>query len=234
MGSAVIHHRHPLADDVLQLIEEEERLRFRVHAARIHIRALVARQHLQQILTQSLKEPFHRSLITGRLQPRRLNRNAQPLRHTHQMLGHKDPAVIDHQGVGHDRRMRSADDRTRDGVDVHQHRAGNPVIRPHGFLGPILARGSRPKRLIQHRRGIDGLRRHRSDPQPGHAAGVPVQRDSQFGAHPPQRDRIQREDIQPSAVHQQVFARPCRPKLPIHLLGAVGDIAVNDHRFRRA
>jgi hypothetical protein len=51
MGSMVIHHRHPFADDGLQLVEVEEGLRFGIQAARVNIRALIAWQRLQQALS---------------------------------------------------------------------------------------------------------------------------------------------------------------------------------------
>ncbi len=63
--AVVIHHRHPLADDRLQLVQVEEGLRFRVQAAGVDIRALVAGQRLQQVLAQRSEEPFHRALVAA-------------------------------------------------------------------------------------------------------------------------------------------------------------------------
>ena len=51
------HHGNPLTDDRLQLVEIEERLRLGIQATRMHIRALIARQRLQQVLADGAEEP---------------------------------------------------------------------------------------------------------------------------------------------------------------------------------
>jgi hypothetical protein len=117
----VIHHRNPLADDRLQLIKVEERLRLRIQPAGMHVRALIPRQSLQQILTDGAEEPLHRTLIPARPQPGRLYRNPQPRTHTRQMLGHIDLAVIDNNRFRHDRRPGRTGQRSLDCVDVDQH-----------------------------------------------------------------------------------------------------------------
>jgi len=52
----------PLADDLLQLVQEVKRLVLDVLAAAVNIRALIAGQRDQQALSQGPEEPLQRSL----------------------------------------------------------------------------------------------------------------------------------------------------------------------------
>jgi hypothetical protein len=97
---------------------------------------------------------------------------------------------------------------------------------PHGVLGPARRRRRRTEHLKHQRRSVDRLRRDRRQPQPDHAAGVPIHRRGQFDPGPPQRDRINPEHIQAGGVEGHVLPRTSRLQLPIRPLGSRSDIPV--------
>ena len=62
----VIHQRDPLPDDVLQLVDEQERGVLHVLAAAVDVRALVGGQVLDQPFAQGLEKPLARGLTPHR------------------------------------------------------------------------------------------------------------------------------------------------------------------------
>ncbi len=142
------------------------------------------------------------------------------------MLGDVNLAVIDHDGLRRQRRTRRPGDRTVDRRGVDQQGPGNAVLGPHCMRGPVLARRSRPERLIQRGGGVHRLRRHRRQPDTDDTAGVPVHSHGQLGLHPAQCHRIQGEHVQPGGVHQQVLTWSGRAQLPVRLVRSGRDIPI--------
>lgn len=209
MGPVVIDDRHPFPDDRLELVQKEERFSCRVEAARVDVRALVTGKRLQQALSHRPEEPLDRTLVPARPQPGWLNRDAHPPADTGHVLGDIDLAMIDHDGLRHQRWARQLRHLVSAvGVPVHQHPARNAVVGPERVGWPALVRRARPERLEEARADVNGLRRDRRDPQTRDAAGVPVHRHRDLGLHPPQGDRVQCEHIRTRRVQQQILARP--------------------------
>ncbi|SCK18624.1 hypothetical protein YW7DRAFT_01293 [Streptomyces sp. AmelKG-E11A] len=96
--------------------------------------------------------------------------------------------------------------------------------RPHASAS--LSRRPGSERLVEHRADVHCLRRHRREPDPGDAAGVPIHADRELGLDPSQRQRVECEHVQPCGVHQQVLAWPGRPQLAISAVRPVGDVPV--------
>ena len=162
--TAVIHRGDPFADDRFKLVEEEERVIFRLLPAGEDVGSLVSGQRLQQVFAQRAEEALHRPFVASRAQPRRLDRDAHPGADAGQVLRDVDLAVIDHDGLRHDRRSGQA--RSLELLDVDQHRARDAVLRPDRMPRPVRPCRTRPERLVKHGGGINRLGRYGGEPQP--------------------------------------------------------------------
>jgi hypothetical protein len=139
--AAVIHRGGPLSDDHFELVEEEERIVFRLLPAGEYVGSFVSGQGLQQVFPYGAEEALHRPFIATRPQPRRLDRDAHPGANAGQVLRDVDLAVADHERLRHDRRRGQAWPLPMPGVD--QHRARDAVLRPD--------------RLVKHGGGVNCL-----------------------------------------------------------------------------
>lgn len=66
----------------------------------------------------------------------------------------------------------------------------------------------RADRFEQYASRTDGLGGHRGEPDTGDAPVIEVHCDGELGLHPPEGERIHREDVQRSGVQQEVLAGP--------------------------
>lgn len=136
------------------------------------------------------------------------------------MSRHVDLAVVDHDRVRRDTGKTSR--RLLVGCDEHPGRdAGvgqDPTTGPRRRIGG--------DRLVEHERRVDGLRRHRRQPQRDDRPAAQIKHDCQLQTHPPQRDRVHREHVESRGVQQQVLAGARRDELAVWGGRAVGDAAL--------
>ncbi|CAM3186673.1 hypothetical protein TSOC111612_00200 [Tsukamurella ocularis] len=226
MLAVVVDLRNPLADDAFELVDVEERSALRILAARVDIRSLVPRQGLEEIFTNSTKEPLNWPFVAAGSEPSWLHRNPEALAHTHHVVREVDLAMV-HDQCLRDNSWSSGRIRWPLRGDIYKYRPRYSVSWPHRVFRPVRAGRTWAENLVHHGRYINRFRGNRGQSQPGDAAGVPVHRDGQFDLHPSQRQRIEPEDIEPGCVHQHVLARPSWTELAVHAFWPLSDVAIS-------
>jgi hypothetical protein len=89
--------------------------------------------------------------------------------------------------------------------------AGNAVVGPVCFGGPVIRRRLRHHRLIQHAGDVDRLGRHRRQPQPKDAPGEQVLDHRELNRNPSAGDGLHRENVQVLGIEDRVLPGPRRP-----------------------
>jgi hypothetical protein len=94
----------PTPAGCLQFVDKEERVLLRRDTARVEVRSLVAGEFLEEALADCPEEPLNRTLVVANPNPRGLNGYAHLSADAGQLFAHIDFSVVDHDGVGNDRR----------------------------------------------------------------------------------------------------------------------------------
>jgi hypothetical protein len=214
----VVDQRDPLADDVFQLVDEQERGVFDVLAAAVDVRSLIGGQVLDQPFPQGSEEPLAGGLVRRFFRLGRLDGNTEPGAHADHVRGQERLAVVDHQGFRRARRHPG-----QPPVLGEHQLLRDAVISPACLLRPAGRRWLRHDRLAEDARYVDRFGRHRSDPKPSDRTGEQVLDDCQLRAYPPAGHRFHREHVQILGVQDRVLTGPHRPQPPVRALGPVSD-----------
>jgi hypothetical protein len=91
-----------------------------------------------------------------------LYRDPHPPARAGEVFSDVDLSVVDHNGLGHDRRSCCHDAGVIEGFQFNENRLRHAVWRPESVLRPVFPGRHGPEGLVEHGGGVDGFRRYRS------------------------------------------------------------------------